>query len=127
MSMAGMDHAEMAHGAHAEPDHHDHPMPEAAPRPGHDEPRMQEMEMEAMHGAMEFIVRLLADPAIAARIHADPRLHQLWADPEVQRHLEMMGRMHDAPAHDQGGHHPPAPQPQDHQEHRQPREPAHPH
>lgn len=33
--------------------------------------------------AIEFIVRLLADPAAEARIQADPRLHRLWSDPEV--------------------------------------------
>jgi hypothetical protein len=38
--------------------------------------------------AMNFIVRLLSDPAVEARIHSDPRLHQLWSDPEVQRRLE---------------------------------------
>ncbi|MEW5926093.1 MAG: hypothetical protein AB1941_01270 [Gemmatimonadota bacterium] len=37
--------------------------------------------------AMDFIVRLLSDPAVEARIHSDPQLHQLWADPEVQRRL----------------------------------------
>ena len=52
----------------------------------------------AMHGAgaagaadaeqaMDFVVRLLSDPAVEARIHSDPRLHQLWSDPEVQRRL----------------------------------------
>ena len=42
--------------------------------------------------AMDFIVRLLSDPEVEARIHADPRLHQLWSDPEVQRRLEEMRR-----------------------------------
>ena len=37
--------------------------------------------------ALDFVVRLLADPQVEARIHADPRLHQLWSDPEVQRRL----------------------------------------
>jgi hypothetical protein len=37
--------------------------------------------------AIEFIVRLLSDPAVEARVHADPELHQLWLDPEVQRRL----------------------------------------
>ena len=37
--------------------------------------------------AMDFIVRLLSDPAVEARIHSDPQLHQLWSDPEVQRRL----------------------------------------
>jgi hypothetical protein len=61
-----------------------------------------------MHRAMEFIVRLLADPQVDARIHADPELHRLWADPQVQRHLEMMRRMHgaDAAGHDAHQHQP---------------------
>lgn len=37
--------------------------------------------------AVEFIVRLFADPAVEARIHADPELHRLWSDPDVQRRL----------------------------------------
>ena len=37
--------------------------------------------------AIEFIVRLLSDPAVEARVHEDPELHQLWLDPEVQRRL----------------------------------------
>ena len=37
--------------------------------------------------AIEFIVRLLADPAVEARIHAYPELHALWSDPEVQKRL----------------------------------------
>jgi hypothetical protein len=99
MSMAGMDHAHMDHGAHA--DHAEHAAPA---RPGHDTHAghpMPRMDMQ-MHQAMEFIVRLLSDPQIEARIHADPRLHQLWADPEVQRHLQMMRRMHgpDADGHE---------------------------
>ena len=57
--------------------------------------------MEAMHGAgsrapaprsatdeaVDFIVRLLSDPTVEARIHSDPRLHALWSDPEVQRRI----------------------------------------
>jgi hypothetical protein len=60
-----------------------------------------------MHRAMEFIVRLLADPQVESRIHATPRLHELWEDPALQRMLQMLRRMHapdagaDAPA--QGG------------------------
>ncbi|HEV2150037.1 MAG TPA: hypothetical protein VGR37_21750 [Longimicrobiaceae bacterium] len=42
--------------------------------------------------AMDFIVRLLSDPAVEARIHHDPRLHQLWSDPEVQRRLAELRR-----------------------------------
>jgi hypothetical protein len=37
--------------------------------------------------AIEFIVRLLSDPEVEARVHSDPELHRLWADPEVQRRL----------------------------------------
>jgi hypothetical protein len=78
----------------------------AAPPVQHAPGDMTDMEM---HQTMEFVVRLLSDPRIEARIHADPRLHQLWADPEVQRLMEMMRRMHG----------PGAPQPPRH-EHRQP-------
>ena len=35
----------------------------------------------------DFIVRLLSDSAVASRIHADPELHKLWSDPDVQRRL----------------------------------------
>jgi hypothetical protein len=42
--------------------------------------------------AVDFIVRLLADPEVEARIHADPRLHRLWNDPEVQRRLAELRR-----------------------------------
>jgi hypothetical protein len=104
MSMAGMDHSEMDHAAHAGHEapaapaavdpHAGHDMP--APAAGHEGHRAHEMEAMSpeMHRAMEFIVRLLADPQVDSRIHATPRLHQLWADPAVQRHLEMMRRMH---------------------------------
>jgi hypothetical protein len=46
--------------------------------------------------AMDFVVRLLSDPAVEARIHSDPQLHQLWSDPEVQRRLAELRK--DAPA-----------------------------
>lgn len=42
---------------------------------------------EERRQAVEFIVRLLSDPSVAARIHADPELHRLWSDPDVQRRL----------------------------------------
>jgi hypothetical protein len=127
MSMAGMDHTEMDHGAHeghgaqqsAEDPHAAHGAPPTQPaqggRPGHEMPGMQAMSPE-MHRAMEFIVRLLADPQVEARIHADPDLHRLWADPDVQRHLRMMRQMHGAPAQRNepaGGQH------QQHQQHQQ--------
>ncbi|MBW3554065.1 MAG: hypothetical protein KY466_11165, partial [Gemmatimonadetes bacterium] len=41
---------------------------------------------------IEFVLRLLSDPRIEARIHEDPRLHELWSDPEVQRLLEAYRR-----------------------------------
>ncbi len=37
--------------------------------------------------AIDFAVRLLSDPAVEARVHADPELHRMWSDPEVQRRL----------------------------------------
>lgn len=37
--------------------------------------------------AIDFMMRLLADSTVEAKIHADPELHALWADPEVQRRL----------------------------------------
>jgi hypothetical protein len=42
--------------------------------------------------ALDFVVRLLSDPKVEARIHADPRLHRLWSDPEVQRRLAELRR-----------------------------------
>ncbi len=48
--------------------------------------------------ALDFVVRLLADPQVEARIHADPRLHQLWSDPEVQRRLAELRRTQPAAA-----------------------------
>jgi hypothetical protein len=42
--------------------------------------------------ALDFVVRLLSDPAVEARVHADPRLHQLWSDPAVQRRLQELRR-----------------------------------
>ena len=44
-------------------------------------------EASAEARAAEFIVRLLSDPAVEARIHADPVLHRIWSDPDVQRRL----------------------------------------
>jgi hypothetical protein len=104
MSMAGMDHSQMDHGAHADHDADAQPGHDAhAGHQGHAMHGMQGMSSE-MHQAMELIVRLLADPQVEARIHANPRLHQLWADPEVQRHLEMLRRMHGASAPGHDGH-----------------------
>lgn len=36
----------------------------------------------------DFIVKLLTDPTVESRIHADPQLHRLWSDPDVQRRLQ---------------------------------------
>lgn len=47
--------------------------------------------------AVEFIVRLFSDPAVEARIHNDPELHRLWADPEVQRRLAELRAARSAP------------------------------
>ncbi|CAA9379169.1 MAG: hypothetical protein AVDCRST_MAG89-5235 [uncultured Gemmatimonadetes bacterium] len=79
-------------------------------------------EMQAAHGtdhgamrngaaasdsaqAIDFAVRLLSDPEVEARIHSDPRLHQLWSDPEVQRRLAELRRAQPAaPAADAHRH-----------------------
>jgi hypothetical protein len=98
MSMAGMDHSQMDHAAHATPDddadhadHADHAaQPEHDAHAGHAMPGMR----PEMHRAMEFVVRLLADPQVEARIHADPRLHEIWSRPAVQEHLRMIREMH---------------------------------
>jgi hypothetical protein len=74
--------------------HAGHAAPGAAPptpTPGAAVSQMPATMMDpAMQRAMEFILRLLTDPEVEARIHADPRLHQLWSSPAVQRHLQMM-------------------------------------
>lgn len=80
------------------------------------------MDME-MHRAMEFIVRLLSDPEVEARIHSDPQLQQLWEDPKVQEHLQMMRQMHglDGAGHDGHGAQPVPKRPAgtQHQQHEQ--------
>jgi hypothetical protein len=83
------------HAGHAAP-----PAP-ADPHAGHPAPTAPMMPMlpresmpHAMRAAMDFITRLLSDPEIEAMIHADPRLHELWSDPGVQRHLQMMRQRH---------------------------------
>jgi hypothetical protein len=48
--------------------------------------------------ALDFVVKLLSDPEVEARIHGDPRLHQLWSDPEVQRRLAELRRAQPASA-----------------------------
>jgi hypothetical protein len=60
-------------------------------------PDHDQMDREGMHRAMDLFVRMLADPEVDARIHADPELHRLWEDPAVQRHIEMMREMHGRP------------------------------
>jgi len=71
--------------------------------------------VQQMHGAasdsaqaIDFAVRLLSDPQVQARVHSDPRLHQLWSDPEVQRRLAELRRQHGlrpaAPATPQHNH-----------------------
>lgn len=87
------------HAAHPEPadespahEHraHEHPAPEP---PTHEHPAAPG-DQHGMHGVMELVVRLLEDPEVEARIHAVHDLHEAWEDPEVQRHLAMMRRMH---------------------------------
>jgi hypothetical protein len=110
------------HGAHG--DHAAHAAaPPADPHAAHAQPTPAApgaMDMAAMHRAMEFIVRLLSDPQVEARIHADPRLHEIWSDPAVQRHLEMMRRMHSGGGHDGHGGAPMQHHERDHQPGRDP-------
>lgn len=47
--------------------------------------------------AIEFIVRLLSDPAVEGRIHSNPELHRLWSDPDVQRRLAELRRTSASP------------------------------
>jgi hypothetical protein len=102
MSMAGMDHTD--HAAHADPaapaqrdEHAQHAAPAPAPAAEHE-------MTPAMQRAMEFIVRLLADPQVEARIHADPRLHEIWARPAVQQYLQRLRQMHGGGEHRHDGH-----------------------
>ncbi|HEX6041912.1 hypothetical protein [Longimicrobium sp.] len=69
-------------------------MPQNQPSGGMNMPGMNMGNMnmagateEDRRQAIEFIVRLLSDPSVEARVHADPELHRLWSDPEVQRRL----------------------------------------
>jgi hypothetical protein len=51
--------------------------------------------------ALDFIVRLLADPQVESRVQSDPALRRLWSDPEVQRRVrEIRARPASAPAAD---------------------------
>ncbi|HSJ05592.1 MAG TPA: hypothetical protein VK936_02745, partial [Longimicrobiales bacterium] len=93
------------------PQHEHPPAPAPAPAPPHPHapapapaPQHQDEggagDHAGMHAAMELLARLLDDPQIEARIHASPELHRLWADPALQRQLEMIRRMHPPPAAD---------------------------
>lgn len=70
-------------------------MPQTQGMEGHSMQGMNHGSMPRMEGAseadrqqaMEFVVRLLSDPRVEARVHEDPELHRLWIDPEVQRRL----------------------------------------
>lgn len=42
---------------------------------------------------MEFMILLLNDSLIEARIHSDPRLHQLWPDPKIQECLAAVRKL----------------------------------
>jgi hypothetical protein len=64
--------------------------------PGMNMPAMSGMNMPGMNAAgsaedrqraVEFVVRLLSDPAVSNKIQNDPELRRLWADPDVQRRL----------------------------------------
>jgi hypothetical protein len=107
MSMAGMDaghdhgapdapDAHAAHQAPAAPDAHAAHQAPAAPdaHAAHQAPAAPDAHAQHDESAMrvmaEFITRLLADPQVEARIHATPRLHELWTDAALQRHLRMM-------------------------------------
>jgi hypothetical protein len=82
--MTGFTYGSATGGEHA-----DHGAAPAPATPGmHGMPGMQMSGV--MMQAMEFVLRLLSDPEVESRIHANPRLHELWSDPEVQRHLQMM-------------------------------------
>jgi hypothetical protein len=48
----------------------------------------------AQHPMRGLILDLLEDEHVLHRIHAVPELHEAWQDDAVQRHIEMMRRMH---------------------------------
>ena len=75
---------------------------------------MTPMSAEERRLRDEFILRLLADPTIESRIHADPQLHRLWSDPDVQRRLQELRRTQRTPAAS------PAPPPASTTQHRHP-------
>lgn len=47
----------------------------------------------SLSARMDLLVRLLNDPTIESRIHADPALYALYRDPEVQRCLAELKRL----------------------------------
>jgi hypothetical protein len=120
---SGVDGAHAGHGAPGAPgEHAGHGAPAREPRghEGHGAPprapegheRHDAVPREAPSGAvssigtdpvsaraLEFIVRLLTDPTVEARIHADPHLHRLWADPLVQQQLRILRREGDGEPH----------------------------
>jgi hypothetical protein len=53
---------------------------------------------EERRQAVEFMVRLLSDPQVEARIHSDPELHRMWSDPEVQARLKGLRQQNPAQA-----------------------------
>lgn len=59
---------------------------------------MTPMSAEERRLRDDFILRLLADPTIESRIHADPQLHRLWSDPDVQRRFQELRGTRRAPA-----------------------------
>jgi hypothetical protein len=84
--------------------HADHGAPRTDARPGAAAHMM--MDESAMR-AMEFIARLLGDPAIESRIHANTRLHALWADPVVQEQIRILRQHHGERAPDPEHRHDP--------------------
>jgi hypothetical protein len=48
--------------------------------------------------AVEFMVRLLSDPQVEARVHSDPELHRMWSDPDVQARLRELRQSQPVPA-----------------------------
>lgn len=77
MNMPGMEHGGMPMASM--------PMRDAATM----RPATAEDELRV---ANDFVVRLLADPAVEARIHETPELHRLWSDPDVQRRIQELRR-----------------------------------
>ena len=81
MNMPGMNVPGMQHGGMPMPNM---PMRDATMTPA--------VTTEERRVANDFIVRLLADPAVESRIHEMPELHRLWSDPDVQRRIQELRR-----------------------------------